>query len=247
MSPDNRRQVGVDMEFFRRLGAIRAISFDLDDTLYDNRPVIEHAEQWMVAHMRDRYLETAMFDRSWWHRLKLELQREQPALRDDVSLCRQLLLQRGLMEGGMAEAAAQQEAAAVFAQFLEVRSQIAVPDTTRRVLAALAEKYPLVVITNGNVLLERLGLDGQFQHVLKAGGGFRMKPAPDLFADMAQRLGLPHSQILHVGDDVTTDVAGAIHNGYRSAWLNDVGQDWRTLRILPDVMLTRLEQLLTLL
>ncbi len=235
------------MEFFRRLGAIRAISFDLDDTLYDNRPVIEHAEQWMVAHMRDRYLETAMFDRSWWHRLKLELQREQPALRDDVSLCRQLLLQRGLMEGGMAEAAAQQEAAAVFAQFLEVRSQIAVPDTTRRVLAALAEKYPLVVITNGNVLLERLGLDGQFQHVLKAGGGFRMKPAPDLFADMAQRLGLPHSQILHVGDDVTTDVAGAIHNGYRSAWLNDVGQDWRTLRILPDVMLTRLEQLLTLL
>ena len=44
------------MEFFRRLGAIRAISFDLDDTLYDNRPVIEHAARWMVAHMRDRYL-----------------------------------------------------------------------------------------------------------------------------------------------------------------------------------------------
>ena len=35
--------------------------------------------------------------------------------------------------------------------------------------------------------------------------------------------------------------------GNRSAWLNDVGQEWRTLRILPDVMLTRLEQLLTLL
>ena len=49
------------MEFFRRLSGIRAISFDLDDTLYDNRPVIEHAEQWMVAHMRDAYLETAMF------------------------------------------------------------------------------------------------------------------------------------------------------------------------------------------
>ena len=28
---------------------------------------------------------------------------------------------------------------------------------------------------------------------------------------------------------------------------DDVGQDWHTLRILPDVMLTRLEQLLTLL
>ena len=235
------------MEFFRRLGAVRAISFDLDDTLYDNRPVIEHAEQWMVAHMRDRYLETAMYDRSWWHRLKLDLQRQQPALMDDVSLCRRVLLQRGLMDGGMNEAMAHQEAESVFVRFLEVRSQIAVPDTTRRILSALAQKYPLVVISNGNVLLERLGLDGHFQHVLKAGGGFRMKPAPDLFTDMARRLQLAPQQILHVGDDVTTDVAGAVHNGYRSAWLNDVGQDWRTLRILPDVMLTRLEQLLTLL
>ena len=34
------------MEFFRRLHDIRAISFDLDDTLYDNRPVIERAEQY---------------------------------------------------------------------------------------------------------------------------------------------------------------------------------------------------------
>ena len=235
------------MEFFRRLGAIRAISFDLDDTLYDNRPVIEHAERWMVAHMRDRYLETAMFDRNWWQRLKQQIQREQPALVDDVSLCRRVLLQRGLMEGGMAEALAHQEAESVFDHFLEVRPQVAVPETTHKVLSALAQKYPLVVISNGNVLLERLGLDGHFQHVLKAGGGFRMKPAPDLFHDMARRLGLPPSQILHVGDDVTTDVAGAVHNGYRSAWLNDVGQDWHTLRILPDVMLTRLEQLLTLL
>lgn len=235
------------MEFFRRLSGIRAISFDLDDTLYDNRPVIERAEQWMVAYMRDTYLQTAMYDRAWWHRLKLRLQQEQPALVDDVSLCRRVLLQQGLMAGGMKKAEAKREAENVFAHFLEVRSQVAVPDITRRVLSALAKKYPLVVITNGNVLVERLGLEGQFQHVLKAGGGFRMKPAPDLFTDMARRLQLPPQQILHVGDDVLTDVAGAIHNGYRSAWLNDVGQDWRKLTILPDVMLTRLEQLLTLL
>ena len=235
------------MEFFRRLSGIRAISFDLDDTLYDNRPVIERAEQWMVAYMRDTYLQTAMYDRAWWHKLKLRLQQEQPALVDDVSLCRRVLLQQGLMAGGMKKAEAKREAENVFAHFLEVRSQVAVPDITRRVLSALAKKYPLVVITNGNVLVERLGLEGQFQHVLKAGGGFRMKPAPDLFTDMARRLQLPPQQILHVGDDVLTDVAGAIHSGYRSAWLNDVGQDWRKLTILPDVMLTRLEQLLTLL
>lgn len=235
------------MEFFRRLHHIRAISFDLDDTLYDNRPVIERAEQWMVDYMRDTYLQTAMYDRAWWHRLKLQLQQEDPELREDVSLCRKAMLQQGLICGGMVVEQAREEADKIFALFLEVRSQVAVPERTREVLTALAQKYPLVVITNGNVLVERLGLDGHFQHVLKAGGGFRMKPAADLFHTMAQRLGLPPQQILHVGDDVTTDVAGAVLNGYRSAWLNDVAQDWRSLKILPDVMLTRLEQLLTLL
>lgn len=66
------------MQFFRRLQDIRAISFDLDDTLYDNRPVIENAEQWMVDHMRDRYLASAMYDRAWWLQLKHELQRADP-------------------------------------------------------------------------------------------------------------------------------------------------------------------------
>lgn len=234
------------MEFFRRLGPIRAISFDLDDTLYDNRPVIERAEQWMVTHMRETYPETALYDRMAWNRLKQRLQQQDPALRHDVSLCRRCMLRDGLLSGGMALARAEQEADVVFARFLEVRSQVTVPAATARVLQTLATRYPLVVITNGNVLVDRLGLDHHFQHILKPGGGLRMKPAPDLFHDMACRLGLPPSQILHVGDDVTTDVAGAVHNGFRSAWLNDVGQSWRRLRILPDVMLTRLEQLLQL-
>ena len=99
------------MEFFRRLHDIRAISFDLDDTLYDNRPVIERAEQWMVDHMRDTYLQTAMYDRAWWHRLKLQLQQEDPLLREDVTLCRKAMLQRGLVSGGMSEEEAKVEAA----------------------------------------------------------------------------------------------------------------------------------------
>lgn len=234
------------MEFFRRLGAVRAISFDLDDTLYDNRPVIARAEQWMVQHMRDRYPETALFDHDAWQRLKWRLQQQDPALRHDVSLCRRQMLRQALSSGGMDAARAEQEAGRVFDRFLEVRSQVTVPALTRQVLTTLAARYPLVVITNGNVLVERLGLDHHFQHILKAGGGFRMKPEPDLFHAMARRLGLPPAQILHVGDDATTDVAGAVHNGYRSAWLNDVGQSWRALRILPDVMLSRLDQLLLL-
>lgn len=234
------------MQFFRRLSGIRAISFDLDDTLYDNRPVMERAEQWMVEHMRDQYLQTAMYDRVWWTRLKQELQQAHPSLLDDVSLCRREVLRHGLMRGGMGELEARREAERVFLRFLDVRCAVTVPEQTHQVLSALSHCFPLVVITNGNVQVDRLGLDRHFTHVLSAGEGRRMKPAPDLFAHMSRLLGLSPGQILHVGDDVRTDVAGAVYNGYRSAWLNDVGQDWRQLTILPDVELSQLDELLWL-
>ncbi len=37
------------MHFYRPLERISAITFDLDDTLYDNRPVIARTEQQSVA------------------------------------------------------------------------------------------------------------------------------------------------------------------------------------------------------
>lgn len=36
---------GEIMRFYRPLGQISALTFDLDDTLYDNRPVILRTEQ----------------------------------------------------------------------------------------------------------------------------------------------------------------------------------------------------------
>lgn len=234
------------MQFFRRLQDLRAISFDLDDTLYDNRPVIEHAEQWMVDAMRDRYLASAMYDRTWWQQLKHELQLADPSLHDDVSRCRLAMIEVGLQRGGMAEAEAKTAAQHVFAEFLEVRSRVIVPEASLDVLKKLSRHFPLVVITNGNVLLERIGLAGQFKHVLKAGNGRKMKPAPDMFRLMAAQLKLSPHQILHVGDDVTTDVLGAIRNGYQAAWINNQGQDWRTLHTLPHLMLHDIQDLLSL-
>ncbi len=234
------------MQCFRRLRPFRAISFDLDDTLYDNRPVMARAEAWMVSHMRDSYLETAMYDAAWWQRLKLQLQQDDPVLRDDVTLCRLRLLQTGLEQGGMPASRAATEAEAVFERFLDMRCAIDVPARTREVLQALSARYPLVVISNGNVQIDRLGLDHHFVHILHAGNGLRMKPAPDLFTEMARRLQLPPGEILHVGDNAHTDVSGAVRNGLQSAWLNDVGQDWRSLRTLPDIMLDRLDELLSL-
>ena len=54
------------MQFYRRWQPVAAISFDLDDTLYDNGPAIARAEQWMLSHLRSEYLATAMLDKPRW-------------------------------------------------------------------------------------------------------------------------------------------------------------------------------------
>ncbi|MCS3461565.1 HAD-IA family hydrolase [Aeromonas sp. BIGb0445] len=231
------------MLFFRRWQPVKAISFDLDDTLYDNGPHIARADAWMLARLRSDYLAGAMMDADRWLACKRQVLQQDPERCHDVSLTRKLSLQLALCQGGMEAGAAEGVAAELFEGFMAERSAITVPAASHELLAALARRYPLVAITNGNLDLVRAGLDGYFQGVYKAGEGQRMKPAPDLFVQAATELGLAPAEILHVGDHERSDVLGARLHGYRAAWLNQGGGDWRRLSQLPDLMLNRLDEL----
>lgn len=235
------------MHFYRRWQPVAAISFDLDDTLYDNGPAIERAEQWMLEHLRSEYLATAMLDKPRWLDLKRTMLIAHPELRQDVSLARQRTIHEAMLQGGMAAAIASREAEQVFAGFLVERSKIEVSDATHDLLARLAERYPLVVITNGNLDLAQAGLNDYFTLVYKAGAGARMKPAPDMFVQAQAALKLVPDRILHVGDHPVTDVLGARLHGFRAAWLNDRQRSWRQLPLLPDVELNGLGELADLL
>ena len=235
------------MQFYRRWQPVAAITFDLDDTLYDNGPAIARAEQWMLSHLRSEYLATAMLDKPRWLALKRQLLLSRPELRDDVSLARLHGIREALVQGGMPPSQATQEAETVFAGFLAERSKIAVSDETHALLARLAGRYPLAVITNGNLDLVQAGLADYFTLVCKAGAGARMKPAPDMFMQVQAALGLAPDRILHVGDHPETDVLGARLHGFRAAWLNERGQSWQSLSLLPDVELGALHELAGLL
>jgi FMN hydrolase / 5-amino-6-(5-phospho-D-ribitylamino)uracil phosphatase len=235
------------MHFYRRWQPVAAISFDLDDTLYDNGPAIERAEQWMLAHLRSEYLATAMLDKPRWLALKRAMLLAHPELRQDVSLARQRTIHEAMVQGGMAAATASREAGQVFAAFLAERSKIAVSTATHDLLTRLAGRYPLVAITNGNLDLVQAGLGDYFTLVCKAGAGIRMKPASDMFVQAQRALMLAPGQILHVGDHPETDVLGARLHGFRAAWLNDRQQPGLGLQLLPDVELNALGELAELL
>ncbi len=237
------------MHFYRTAPVIRAMTFDLDDTLYDNGPVIANLEQEMVEWMVQHHPVSASRPLSWWIELKQTLARQRPALKHDVTLWRFKQIEKGLKLLGYDDQNAFLAAHQAMKEVLRLRNLIDVPHETHRVLAALAQKIPLIAITNGNADPQQIGLDGYFQAILKAGPDGFAKPFPDLFDKAQQLLGIERHSILHVGDHLVTDVFGAWKSGFSSCWINDrnsqIFQQERA-RILPDIEVSCLAELETL-
>ncbi|GIC77339.1 HAD-IA family hydrolase [Moritella sp. F3] len=238
------------MKFYRRLQQIKAMSFDLDDTLYDNGPVVRRAETWMHMHLRSQYPQITHLDSHAWLQLQRQVIHQQPTLVHDVSAIRIACLTVLFLRHGYSEQDARSVAEGIFKQVLAVRSDFVVPENTFAVLSELASKVPLIAVTNGNVDTDKIGLTPFFTAVIKPGNGLRMKPYPDLFTLAADTLALPPQHILHVGDHLKSDVAGAISNGFMSAWFNDQQQSLMTSNKtshLPDIEITHLDELTSLL
>ena len=237
------------MHFYRPLGKISALTFDLDDTLYDNRPVIERTELESLAFVRSYHPDLNALQTVDFQRLRQELRRLEPEIYHDVTEWRRRAIECAMLNAGLSAEEAAAGSSAAMANFATWRSRIDVPQETHDMLKALAKKWPLVAVTNGNAEPHLFGLGDYFQFVLRAGPHGRSKPYEDMYHLAAEKLGLPTGEILHVGDDLTTDVAGAIRCGMQACWINlrnDNLMQKDDSRLLPHLEISRLASLTTL-
>ncbi|QCR37549.1 5-amino-6-(5-phospho-D-ribitylamino)uracil phosphatase YigB [Nissabacter sp. SGAir0207] len=238
------------MIVYRPLKAIAALTFDLDDTLYDNGPVIRRTEQESLKFLRAYHPLLAEVESAHFQQLRAELRRQEPEIYHDVTQWRWRALHLGLSRLGLSEAEASAGADEAMSHFAHWRSQIEVPQETHDTLKALGERWPLVAVTNGNADPALFGLGDAFQFVLRAGPHGRAKPYEDLYHRASQQLDLPLGSILHVGDDLTTDVAGAVRCGMQACWINLRQANLMThpeARLLPHIEISRLASLTALL
>lgn len=231
------------MKFYRPLKPFKVISFDLDDTLYDNLPVIIKAETDFLIYLNQTYPELSELDVRQWTLYKNHLVREFPKLVQDVSLWRIEILKRIMIIYGIAEYKAIEYAPIAFKEFLRLRSDFKVPEESLILLQALRQHYPVIAITNGNVDEKQIGLDDKFEFILKAGKGFKAKPHADLFIEAARRLNIEVSDILHIGDHLISDVYGAQNCGAQAVWFNEHQQSLTGAKLLPTVEISQLKQL----
>lgn len=201
----------------RPLAPVRALSFDLDDTLWDNRGVVPAAEQalcdWLAARVpgwAEHYPPEGL------HRLYPEAAAADPRCAYDMTALRLWCLDAALRRLGADPALARP----AFDHFHELRHRIPLDPALPALLAGLAARWPLVAVTNGNVQLERLGLDRYFRAQVSPAEAGAAKPDARPFLLACRTLGLPPANVLHIGDDLRYDVEGALGAGLMAAWFN---------------------------
>lgn len=117
------------MRFYRPLGQISALTFDLDDTLYDNRPVIDRTLHESLSFVRSYHPSLSQFDASELNRLRQTLLASEPEIYHDVTEWRRRALELGMINAGLSATLAKTGADEAMANFAHWRSLI---DVRRR-------------------------------------------------------------------------------------------------------------------
>lgn len=151
------------MRFYRPLGHISALTFDLDDTLYDNRPVILRTEQEALTFVQNYHPALRTLQNADLYRLRQAVREAEPEIYHDVTRWRHRAVERAMLEAGLSAEEAMAGANAAMINFAKWRSRIDVPQVTHDTLKRLAKKWPLVAITNGNAQPELFGLGDYFE------------------------------------------------------------------------------------
>ena len=224
------------------ISKIKAISLDLDDTLWPIWPVIERAEKvlldWLSQHAP---MTAAMFAspaalREIREYMANVMLKNKPEMRHDLGAIRKesirLALYRSKENPLLAEAA--------YEAFFAERNRVDLYDDTLPALKALSGRYPLVALSNGNAQLDLVGLQSYFKASLNAKEFGVSKPDARIFVAAAGAVAVQPHEVLHIGDDAALDVRGALNAGMQAVWLNREEKLWPYDDSTPTVEVTSL-------
>ena len=211
------------------MGAIRAIFFDLDDTLLDDTESSGHAAEVVAAELLGRYdvdpadIAQAYLDAAieFWETLEPG-SRKPPAGAIRPSIWRRALASRNIDDKDLAERLARRYDA------LRLERVELFPETLP-VLHQLHGRYKLAIITNGfaethEQKIARLELARFFDTIILAGEIELIKPDPSVFRHAMQAANVGPGESVMVGDRFARDIVGAHAAGMRAIWVNVRGE-----------------------
>lgn len=219
--------------------AIRAITIDLDDTLWPVGPTIARADrlahEWLAARFPDV---AARWPTEKLRELRAVIYNARADLRHDLLQIRRLSLEQAFNLCGLDRSVSAHTITEALDVFMRARNQVGLYPEVAACLARLSRRYPIAALSNGNANLASIGLDHLFRATVAAHAHGTSKPDAALFHIACRELGcLPH-EVVHVGDDVELDVRGARDAGLLAVWINRENRLWPGADLpvmLPDL------------
>ena len=226
------------------ISRIQAITLDLDDTLWPIWPTIDKAELRLQAWLGAKAPATAALFASpqQRHILREQAAAAWPQRRHDLSFMREEMIRLGLLASGEDQSLAN----SAFAVFFAARQQVALFDDSLSALQRLSARWPVLALSNGNADVDRIGIGAYFCGSVSARDVGAAKPDARIFQAAAAKLQLAPEAILHVGDDESLDVLGALDVGMQTAWVNRSDKLW-SFDQHPEVSVTSMVELCDLL
>ncbi|AUD77814.1 HAD family hydrolase [Kangiella profundi] len=186
---------------------VKVISFDLDDTLWDNQGVIEKCEQDLLNYLAKEHPPIGeQFDIEDMQAISNKLIQEDRSELDNMTVLRKEMIHQMLEQTGGDLALINP----AFAVFYRCRSQIDIPKLTHDLLSTLKSKYSLFATSNGNSNLYALGLMDYFEQHFIAGIHGRAKPSPEMLHKICELKKIEPQELLHIGDSYETDIKSSI-------------------------------------
>jgi putative hydrolase of the HAD superfamily len=203
--------------------AIKALTLDLDDTLWASAPAIAAAEAKLHAWLEDQApAVAAAFPPQAFAKFRRTVAAELPHIAHDFTALRHEALTRILGLHGAPAALAD----AGLELFIAARSAVELFPDVPQALERLAARYPLVALTNGNADVAAAGVARFFTCTVNARSAGCAKPDSRIFLSGCSSLRFEPREVMHVGDDPDLDVRGALRAGLRAAWMNREGRPW---------------------
>lgn len=202
---------------------VRAICFDLDNTLWDVWPVILRAEREMYDFLAERYPKTvANLTIETLREVRNEVALEFPEMQHDFTFLRKQSLRKLAQLHAYPDRLVEE----AFDVFMRARNEVTLYDEVLPALEALRARFRLFTASNGNADLAKIGIAHWFERSLAARDAGALKPDPALFLKTIEGTGLAVEEVAYVGDDPLMDVVGARRAGMLPIWLNRTGAEW---------------------
>jgi putative hydrolase of the HAD superfamily len=223
---------------------IKAITFDLDNTLWDVEPVLLRAEQVQYQWLEEnRPRVTREFDGEALRSFRISAHASHPELVHQISKIRIQALYEVQLHCGYSEQLAREGARTAFDAFLRIRHQVQPYERALEVLEALAQRYVLGALSNGNADIYKTDIGEYFNFAFSAEQLDASKPLPDMFHAALQESGADAREIVHVGDNPEHDILGAQKVGMFTVWMNSGDWRWPEQRVPADESISALEDL----